>query len=175
MQLYTGPVVDVLQLQAMDIDIRDIAHALAQLNRFGGHGRKSVSVAQHSVYVSRLSGRKHALQGLLHDASEAYLGDVPSPLKQSELFSSYRVVERRLQQMIFARFNCSVQEAPQVVAADALMLRFEAWQVFKHPTWCVAPSREERGRIGAWEVWSWEVAEDLFLRRFRELAVKESA
>jgi hypothetical protein len=92
------------------IDINDIAHALSHMNRFCGHTDFPYSVAQHSVLVyealkqqgfeSRLDILAH---GLLHDASEAYLGDVTRPLK--ELLPEYKAIEDRVQKEIYKRLG----------------------------------------------------------------------
>src|SRR5580765_2644929 len=79
---FSGKHVNPLNLRPEDIDIVDIAHALACCNRFAGHCRRPINVAQHSVYVSRLcDDTGFERQALLHDASEAYLGDITKWLK----------------------------------------------------------------------------------------------
>lgn len=85
-QAFTGRCVDPFNLRPEDIDIRDIAHALAHTCRFGGHCRVFYSVAEHSIRVAKWladSGQDTTtiLCGLLHDAAEAYLVDLPTPLK----------------------------------------------------------------------------------------------
>jgi len=96
--------------RAADVHLEDIAHALAAIARFGGHTRVPYSVAQHSVLVSRELAAASpvpevALIGLLHDAAEAYLGDVPRPLKHSPTYEAYREAERRLQGVIYRAFS----------------------------------------------------------------------
>jgi len=88
-----------------DIRIDDIAHALAHQCRFAGHTRLFYSVAEHSVRVSQLCRPEDALWGLLHDASEAYLSDVPAPLKELPEFEPYRAAERNLQGAVAQRFG----------------------------------------------------------------------
>jgi len=167
--LYSGALVNVLDLVPQDIDIRDIAHALALTNRFGGHSRVPLSVAQHSVDVSRICG---SLQGLLHDASETYLRDIPQPLKCLPMFEDYRKREAWLQRMIYAKYGCPVADAPAVVDADAFMLRWEAWYSFKKPSWCERPGTPPpiTFPITPWEPWTWDRAEAEFLSRFKELS-----
>lgn len=78
---FTGRLVNPFAMLAADFDIVDIAHALANTCRFGGHCPEFYSVAQHSVHVASLCDGEARLYGLLHDAAEAYLGDVVGPLK----------------------------------------------------------------------------------------------
>lgn len=169
---YTGKLVDVANMRQGDIAIEDIAHALACTNRFGGHLREPVSVAQHSVVVSYLAAQ-HPLQGLLHDASEAYLGDVVGPLKNSPMLEKFVKLDARVQLMIYAKFKCPLQVTPDVIQADQLALRIEAWKGYQKPFRCEPPTaaeeREVRQHFSSWFVWNWREAEEQFLKRFKEL------
>jgi len=77
----SGKKIDFNNLDPNNIDIMDIAHALGKICRFGGHVNRFYSVAQHSVIVAHLVPENCKKAALLHDASEAYLGDVVKPLK----------------------------------------------------------------------------------------------
>jgi len=107
------------------IEIEDIAHALAHICRFTGHTRVFYSVAEHSVRTSLCDciPKEHALEALLHDAAEAYIGDVSSPLKAQ--LHEYRNIEFRLDQAIRQRFGLPPQHAPCVKQADLTMLAIE--------------------------------------------------
>lgn len=172
---YTGRAVNPLALRASDVCIEDIAHALALTNRFCGHTKWPISVAQHSVYVSRLcSEGVIGLQGLLHDASEAYIGDVTKWLKASPEFQAYRAAEARLQRMIYRKFGCATRQHSYVDAADQLMVRVEAFKsnpshgMFRLKNYPL-PTRSELARVGSWGPWTWRQAEESFLQRFHEL------
>jgi 5'-nucleotidase len=116
-QTVSGRWLDPLAPDPASIDIGDIAQALANQCRFGGHSRAFYSVAQHSTIVSdvceeRGVGAAAALAALLHDAGEAYLVDLPHPLKhRSELGPPFREAERLLEEAIRTRFDLVPQPA----------------------------------------------------------------
>jgi 5'-deoxynucleotidase YfbR-like HD superfamily hydrolase len=119
-----------LEPRRCDVDIEDIAHALSNQCRFSGHTRVHYSVAEHSVRVSRLlkewgASVETQLWGLLHDASEAYLVDLPSPLKLDPRFAFYKVAERQVMTIICERFELPLRMPDAVVEADAVLLSTE--------------------------------------------------
>ena len=126
METYSGLNVDVLDLQPDQILIEDIAHALSLQCRFNGHVKSFYSVAQHSLFVSVYSNNA-SLFGLLHDAAEAYLGDLITPVKQK--MPRYREYEKILLHKIFLKF-CrrlpSIEESNLVALVDKRMLLTEA-------------------------------------------------
>lgn len=112
-----------------EILIDDIAHSLSNQCRFTGHVRSFYSVAEHSLHVSWLcdEDKVEAMWGLLHDASEAYLVDLPRPLKHhSEFGAPYRTVEAGLMRCIAERFSLPPDEPESVSKADKVMLGIEA-------------------------------------------------
>src|SRR5574342_1090607 len=90
---YTGRLFWPLSPRLEDINILDICHALSNQTRFTGHTREFYSVAQHSCLVSDLLPEKFKLDGLLHDASEAYLMDLARPVKELEQMTFFREAE----------------------------------------------------------------------------------
>lgn len=136
-QTYTGKAFWFPDITANEIDIHDIAHSLAMQCRFNGHSNRFYSVAQHSVLVSRIVPSENALAGLLHDASEAYLTDIPSPLKKMSLFAEYRLAEKSLQERIYRHFGLREDEPKTVKFADYVMGCNEAEKLMSplHPKW----------------------------------------
>lgn len=105
------------------IEIKDIAHALSHICRFTGHTNRFYSVAEHCVRASNHVAPEHKLEALLHDATEAYLGDVSSPLKA--LLHEYRLIEFRLDCVIRERYGLPLKQSPEVKQADLAMLAAE--------------------------------------------------
>jgi len=149
------------------IVIQDIAHALSMQCRFSGHVKKFYSVAQHSVLVSYICNHEDALWGLMHDATEAYLVDVPRPLKRSGQFDAYLEFERVMQLAVCKRFDLPEKEPPSVKLADTLLLATEARDLMSplRTDWVqpVEPLPFKIDPLGPRE------AKDLFMKRFFEL------
>lgn len=123
-QTYTGKKFSPLADEPGEIDLRDIAHSLALQCRYNGHCRLFYSVAEHSVRVSHLLPSDEAAWGLLHDAAEAYVSDLPRPLKLT--VPDFRAAEDRLLRQIAATFGLPWPMPPSVHHADEVLLATEA-------------------------------------------------
>lgn len=115
----SGRFYDLLRPGEYDYDVEEIAHALSNLCRYTGHTNRFYSVAEHSVLVSRLVPVELSLCGLLHDASEAFLGDVSSPLKR--LLPDYKRIEENVEEAIAAHFQIPYPYPEEVHEADKRM------------------------------------------------------
>ena len=176
-QTYTGKAAWLFEPGRNDYDIVDIAHALANLCRFNGHCRRFYSVAQHSVILSHAVAPGHALWGLLHDAAEAYLGDVTQPFKEHldvavpNAFGyrrPFHVVERWHERRITAAFGLDGREPEQVKEADLRLLATEVRDLMTPDcaeTWSWLPEPYPRAIIPLQP----EIAEQAFLHRFEAL------
>jgi hypothetical protein len=123
---FTGRSVDPFNMRAEDIDIVDIAHALSMICRYGGHVSQFYSVAEHSCLVSFSLPRELALWGLLHDAGEAYLGDIPTPIKTK----IHREREDAVMLAVIERFNLDPNVMPfDVHRADKAILADEMFNM----------------------------------------------
>lgn len=119
----TGRFLDVLHPDPDQIDIEDIAAGLGYQPRFTGQMSEFYSLAAHSILVSLLVPPELALQGLLHDAAEAYVNDIPRPVKP--LLRDYKPIEDAISQAIMFRYGLSFPLAKEVKDADAVAVCVE--------------------------------------------------
>lgn len=131
MQTFTGARFDPVNPSVDAICIIDIAHALSLICRFGGHCNYFYSVAQHSVWVSRHLPEPLRLKGLLHDATEAYIGDMIRPLKMR--IPQFQQIEQNLWHAICLRFDLTPEMEPEIKVADNLALMTERAQLKNPP------------------------------------------
>lgn len=131
-ETYTGKKFYPFDPRVEDIVVEDMIHAVCHLCRFGGHSRQFYSVGQHLLLVHQyLKDRDEAplvrLYGLTHDFAEAYLADLPGPIKR--MMAEYQELERRLSLMIWESFRVGPLDekiVSTVKEADKLILRHEA-------------------------------------------------
>ncbi len=167
--MQSGRRFDLLNPQPGDVDIRDIAFHLARIFRFGGG--TDYTVAQHCVVVSMHCPSPYRLQGLLHDAAEAYYGDLTRPLKYMPGMEAYRNAEKRGNEAVFARFGIA-PEIPSVVKdIDEALLMTERNTFLKND-----PGPWDREvpplPVPGLRAWSIQRSEKEFLRRFRALTAR---
>lgn len=165
-QTFTGKIIDPYDVRPEDVDVLDVAHQLAMECRWGGTVQRFMSVAEHSVRVSRACDPADAKWGLLHDASEAYLGDVRKPIKECGDFEAYRAAEARCMAAVCARFGLDPREPESVRRADHVLALTEGRDLVHHAPRPKAGAAPLSGTIVPWD---WEEARDRFLARFAEL------
>lgn len=121
---YSGIYMNVFEPTLEMICIEDIAHALSNMPRFGGHTYAFYSVAQHSINCSYLiDDPKKKLAALMHDASETYLIDMPRPIKMN--MPQYKEIENKLMELIAKKFEFEWPMCAEIKKADEDMLRTE--------------------------------------------------
>lgn len=172
---------DLLNPDPNDIFIEDIAHALSHIARFSGNTREFYSVAQHCVLCSRINPSQMVFEKLLHDAAEAYIGDLVSPIKN--LFPGYKLIEDGIDKAIANRYglSCGFQSAVEVKRADLIMLVNEKRLLFPkneqdHHEWAGVYQSLKRlgiepGEIARVEIdpWPAKQARQAFLETFHVL------
>lgn len=122
-ETYTGKKVYFLHPDPETICIEDIAWALSNQCRFSGHTKRHYSVAEHSFHVSHHVPKQYALDGLLHDATEAYLVDIPKPIKQ--YLKGYAEMEKNLHRAIAVKFGVEEEIPAPVKEIDTRILMNE--------------------------------------------------
>lgn len=175
-QTFTGAMFFIEDPRASEIAFDDIAHPLAYQCRFNGHTKEFYSVAQHAVLVARCLSEqfgetnvKWLRTALLHDAAEAYTGDMVRPLKRGN--RHFRVVELRLEEVLAERFDL-IFPLPQLIKrADNALLHAERNLLMRDPPapWDGAECEDPYAGLDA--CWSPEIAEQLFRRAAVEYGV----
>ena len=140
MRTYTNKWVDPFEMEADDIDHRDIAHGLSNICRFGGQASHFYSVASHSIKVflrvkdvlKNQATNDILLAAILHDATEAYLGDIITVLKYRPEFKLYRTAEAKLNNVIESKYNIKLSKEDRAVIkeADQFICKEEKLTVF---------------------------------------------
>lgn len=191
-QKITGPTIIMCSGKYFDYEdpysseftISDIAHALSNVCRFAGHTPYHYSVAQHSVYVSQLVADEFKLAALLHDAAEAFIGDMVRPLKQ--IMPEFKEMEKKIEAAIFVRFGLKLTNIfqigqpnvvsayihPSIKAADNAMLRAEQIQLMANGDHWSDLHKVEAAPVII-EKWSPEKAKIEFLSEFYGLSGKD--
>jgi hypothetical protein len=128
-QTHSGIAFDLVNPTVDMVRIEDIAHALARINRFTGHTSRPYSVAEHSLLVSdwlaaTFPNSNLAFQGLMHDAAEAYVGDVSSPVKRC--VPEFAALEARVWKVVTEKFDLPFELDPRVKEADLRACASEA-------------------------------------------------
>lgn len=154
---FTGKIINVLDIKKEDICIEDIAHSLTMQCRFGGHTCCHYSVAEHSLAVQQIISKMYyripepqdfrytppknllELTALLHDASEAYIMDLPSPIKL--LMPLYINIEDNIMKTIALKFNTIYPLPQKIHLADKLALKQEWDYIIIQKKWTCTDSK----------------------------------
>lgn len=168
-QTYTGIAFYPMQPRPEEIDVIDIAHALSMLCRFAGHVERFYSIAEHCVHIHDWIEDEYKFAALMHDSSEAYLVDIPKPVKN--YLNEYVLIEKNLEAAIFAKYNIPYPFHPRVKEGDNRILIDERNALLKKPPMLWNHEPEPLGiKI---QNWSPEVAKEQFLDRFNKLYIKK--
>src|SRR5918995_7449707 len=179
LQTVSGRWVNPFDPDPDQLDPDDIARALANQCRFGGHCRAFYSVAQHSVIVSMLveaggGDAEDCFAALMHDATEAYLGDMPHPIKhRSPLGAAFKEAEAGLEAVLRARFSIKA-DVPEIKRIDRALLATERRSV-SGESW----EWPELEGVEALDIelvaWTPDDAERAFTARFQALQARRGA
>lgn len=174
MSLYSGGKFYPLDPHPEDVTVVDIAHALSQQNRFNGHVRWPYSVAQHSVHVlsavKRMfpeADKELLLFALFHDAAEAYIGDVITPVKHYLPF--FKEIEDKIMKAVSDKFGFRMTKhrKKKIKQADLLMCSAEKRDL--HPTEIEWPNMPDPSPVRTIIPWAPSYAKGRFMREYNEL------
>lgn len=172
-QTFTGKMFPLYSPGVWDIDIEDIANALSMICRFGGHTSSFYSVAEHCINVANEVDPKYAFDALMHDAAEAYIGDMVTPLKRGD--EHIQQVELRIEAAIARRYQIALYDNDrdyEVKRADWAMCIYEAQHLLPRPDllqyWTPNTNLAPNSKPTLW-CWKPQEAKKQFLRKFNAL------
>ncbi len=171
-RVWSGNYFDYHNMKNSPVKIEDIAHALSMQCRFNGHVDQFYSVAQHSVLVSHHVQPENAFCGLMHDATEAYIGDMASPLKS--LIPQFCEVEKQVWEVLAKYYNLPVKLPEDVKNIDRKACLKEAMDLMgvQENDWSWGIPALDGPRIQPMPAFQ---ARRAFLHRFYELTTSEAA
>jgi len=172
LQTSTGRRVSVLNPKPEEIFIEDIAAAIAKQCRFNGHCKSFYSVAQHCVEGAWIAedyykDNKLAKEFLLHDATEAYVGDIIRPVKVH--LPEYNEIENRFTKAISKRFGVPIEMTKECKYIDDVMVTWEKRDLLPNAELWPSLPDIEYFNFRKLEGLSWEHCEWLYINKFREL------
>lgn len=176
---YSGKKIDIEDPDLNEIVIEDIAHALSQQCRYAGHTQRFYSVAEHSVRVANLCSPVNKPSGLMHDAPEAYITDLPRPLKRlPSIAPVYRAIEEIMERAIFTKFNLPLHLPEEVLMFDNEILKVEIPEIYLHPEMASPNCMDDHGKTSVeigFKDWGWTpiYAEAMFLNMAAELGLAD--
>lgn len=155
-----------LEKNPENISIDDIAQGLSNLCRFAGQVKEFYSVAQHSCIICDYAPEHLKLIGLLHDGAEAYISDIPRPVKG--IIPQIKELEVTIQMQIAEKFGLSFPYSGQIDVLDAQLMLAEAQQLFNHRvSWWIEGLDPLNILIG--KCWEPKKAKNEFMSRFINL------
>lgn len=165
-QTYSGKPFWPLNPRVEDVDVADIAHALSRVPRYLGHTIWHYSIAEHALLVSQAAPPELKMQALFHDASEAYLPDMPSPIKT--FIPGYKEWENTLMTIIAEAIGFEWPESAIVKELDRAILKNEREVVMNESVlpWAVDGTGIANVFVIGYEA---QYAEELFLKEYKRL------
>ena len=168
-QTYSGLKFDLEDIESNEFSIVDIAHSLSLQCRYNGHSLGMYSVSQHSVLASYIAPKELKLTALLHDCSEAYLSDLPRPVKRlPQIYLSYKELEERILKAALKQFGGIYPLPDEIHQIDNDLLVTEQHYLMTAPPepWSTNGKFLKNVLINPWPSW---YAEDQFIKKFVEL------